>query len=124
MMAFPSEYRIQVWGHIGAKTAVRWYWDATVQKPRRVIDRCVSPPLQTSVVQVQEAWWANFSGHGTWTLGSGTEVAGAPTGDKVTYGRTVWHGEGHMPYFMLSRMPLSPATSGWCTKLLPADDAP
>jgi hypothetical protein len=112
----PPRYRIQVWGHLTENSRFRWYWDATVTKSKEVIDDALDPGKKVQAVKVQEAWWDSFkSRSGAWNLGSGATNPqdGTPTGRGVIYGRTVWHGAGHVPYLMI-RASKAPPGSVWC----------
>jgi hypothetical protein len=114
----PPTYRIQVWGHMAANPQRLWYWDATVTAPRPVINPCRDPATPTAAVKVEESWWSNFNARsGAWDLGSGEidRQTGTPTGTDITYGRTVWHGAGQIPYLMTAG-PDKPPGSGWCVK--------
>ena len=104
------DYRIQVWGYLinpdtGEKKDETWYWDATVMSPKPITNQCLSPALTINTITVQEAYWSSWSSG--WSLGSGDIVNGQPTGysdngkGPVVYGRTDWHAEQHMPYFLL-----------------------
>jgi hypothetical protein len=100
----PRQYRIQVWGHLKESKHFKWYWDALVSGPESVIDDCREPIEQRLAIRVREAWWDNFrKPSGGWALGSGGlyphEIL--PSGNGVNYGRTVWHGAGQLPYWML-----------------------
>ena len=112
----PPQYRIQVWGHLTENSKYRWYWDAVVTKPEQMVNDCLNPPKQLSAVRVREAWWDTFKNpSGAWQLGGGgTDPGnGAPSGSGVTYGRTVWHGAGQLPYLMTAGGKAAPGT-GWC----------
>ena len=108
-----TAYRIQVWGHLVENPQLKWYWDATVSGPEKIVNECLKPTLETEAVKVQEAWWSNFRGPGKWGLGSGelTEEEDVPTGGDVVYGRTVWHGAGQVPYLVTGDAAGNPR---WC----------
>jgi hypothetical protein len=100
-----DSYRIQVWGFLAENPKWKWYWDATVTKAAPVTNNCLQQPQSVKAIRVQEAWWNNFkepAGH--WDLGRGdTSVDGLPNGASVRYGRTVWHAQGQIPYFLIGK---------------------
>ena len=123
----PWHYRIQVWGHLTENAKYKWYWDATVIGPQPVVDECTMPPMHKPAVMVQEAWWDNYkstpgSTTGKWALGSGGMDAqtGLPSGTGLTYGRTVWHGAGQLPYLMTGKTPAAAAQPNWCVSRVSA----
>ena len=97
-----DKYRIQVWGFLTKNPKRKWYWDATVYKPSPVAVSCLKSAGPIKAIKVQEAWWSNFSvPMGTWSLGAGDLGGeGLPTGGNVVYGRSVWHAQGQIPYFL------------------------
>jgi hypothetical protein len=114
-------YRIQTWGHLVENAKWRWYWDARVTLGGTVENDCLSPGKQTPTVKVQEAWWNNFKvPTGQWALGKGemNNANGWPTGRSVVFGRTVWHGDGKIPYFMTGDATSRPT---WCVKRIVAN---
>jgi hypothetical protein len=98
-----ESYRIQVWGYLTENPKkFKWYWDATVSKPAPTINNCVKPAQTVKAMKVQEAWWETFGvSTGKWDLGSG-EIGpdGLPTGNSIAYGRSVWHAQGQLPYYL------------------------
>jgi hypothetical protein len=110
-------YRIQVWGYLTENAKqFKWYWDATVSKPATIANDCVTPSQTVRAIKVQEAWWNTFGvPSGKWDLGSG-EIGsdGLPTGNGTAYGRSVWHAQGQLPYYLTG----SPdgKTVDWCMK--------
>jgi hypothetical protein len=112
----PPNYRIQVWGHLTENPRFRWYWDASVTRSDHVVDQALRPGRKVEAVRVEEAWWDSFKNpSGAWDLGKGSTDPhdGTPTGSEVTYGRTVWHGAGQIPYLMI-KASNSPPGSVWC----------
>lgn len=111
-----DEYRIQVWGYLKEDQKLKWYWDAVVSKPAPVTNDCVKPHTTVKAIRVHEAWWSTFGVRtGKWGLGSGATAAdGLPTGKEVTYGRSVWHAQGGLPYY-LTGSPDGKALD-WCVK--------
>jgi hypothetical protein len=111
-----DSYRIQVWGVLSENPKWKWYWDATVTRPAPITNDCLKPPQTVKAIRVQEAWWNNFSvPAGTWSLGSGDMAAnGLPAGTNVRNGRTVWHAQGQMPYYLIG--PPDGRTVGQCVK--------
>lgn len=112
----PASYRIQVWGHLTENAKFRWYWDATVTHADRVVNDGLAPGREQPALRVEEAWWCSFKNpNGQWELGTGGSdtKTGAPTGTGVTYGRTVWHGTGQLPYTMIHASSASTG-SDWC----------
>jgi hypothetical protein len=110
----PAQYRIQVWGHLAENPKLVWYWDATVAAPHSIQDECLKPPRAIQAVEVREAWWSNFKvASGKWGLGDGELASNGngPTGSGVSYGRTVWHGQGQTPYVMTGNPAGHPT---WC----------
>lgn len=100
----PWHYRIQVWGHLTESARYKWYWDAIVTGPVPVVDDCLKPVIERPAVKVEEAWWETRKNPaGEWTGGSGRidPGTGLPSGEAVTYGRTVWHGAGQLPYLLV-----------------------
>lgn len=106
-----QQYHLQVWGYLAKNPQYKWYWDATVSKPATITNNCLHPPQTVRAMRVQEAWWSNFAavnGNGKngseegWTMGSSGNLGadGMPDGTKVTDGRTVWHAEGQIPYYL------------------------
>src|SRR6266404_1606103 len=94
----------------------KWYWDARVFKPAPITNNCTKPGQTVRAMRVQEAWWSNFPvPTGKWALGSG-EIGpdGLPTGNSGVFGRSVWHAQGQLPYY-LTGDPEGKATD-WCTK--------
>jgi len=112
-------YRIQVWGNLTENPKkFKWYWDATVSKPSPIINNCVKPSQTVRAIKVQESWWNTFGvPTGKWDLGSG-EVGpdGLPTGSSIAYGRSVWHAQGQLPYYLTGN-PEGKAID-WCMKQL------
>jgi hypothetical protein len=111
----PPQYRIQVWGHLAENSKLRWYWDALVTKSQ-VLDDCLAPANLVAAIKVQEAFWSTFKDPaGKWGMGSGAidPRDSAPSGTEITYGRTVWHGAGQLPYLMTAGSN-APAASAWC----------
>jgi hypothetical protein len=100
-----DSYRMQVWGNLTENPKWKWYWDATITKPAAVTNDCVKPAQTVKAIKVREAWWNNFKApEGRWDLGSGDMgVDGLPTGANVKYGRTVWHAQGQLPYYLVGR---------------------
>lgn len=97
------QYRLQAWGFLTGHMQNRWYWDVTVNGPTTLAkDPCgMQSPL--NVVAVQEAWWSNFNGLARWGYGNGAVGAdGVPTGATVSYGRTDYHANGHLPWYMVA----------------------
>ena len=99
-------YKLQVWGHLANNPNLKWYWEASVKPDDSVLNDCVQPPRSFPAVRVQEAWWSNFKGPartGRWTIGKGDVIPGEgiPSGQGVTYGRTVWHGSNKLPYMAI-----------------------
>lgn len=118
----PASYRIQVWGHLAENPKFRWYWDATVTKDDKVTNEGLTPVRAVRAVRVEEAWWCNFKiPAGSWDLGTGAldPRDGSPSGRDVVYGRTVWHGEGRIPYLMI-RGTHAPTGSIWCVNSIVA----
>lgn len=112
----PHQYRIQVWGHLAEAPQDHWYWDASVNGPESVVDDCMAPAAPRLAIRVREAWWDDFKDRsGIWHLGSGATdpESRLPTGEDVTYGRTVWHGAGGLPYLMIGPGPRS-SNPRWC----------
>lgn len=111
-----TRYRIQVWGVLEENPEWKWYWDATVSMNEEITNTCVSPMRTVRAVRVQEAWWSNFKDQdGKWNLGSGeTAPDGLPTGYRIEYGRTVWHAQGRMPYYLIGRP--DGKTVYWCVR--------
>jgi hypothetical protein len=119
-----DSYRIQVWGSLSENPKWKWYWDATVAKPAAITNDCLKPAATVRAIKVQEAWWNNFKAlEGNWNLGTGDMGAdGLPTGAHVSYGRTVWHAQGQIPYFMIGRP--DGRTVGQCMKqMAPVTDS-
>ncbi len=109
-------YHIQVWGYLTENPKFKWYWDARVFKPAPITNNCTKPGQTVRAMRVQEAWWSNFPvPTGKWALGSG-EIGpdGLPTGNSGVFGRSVWHAQGQLPYY-LTGDPEGKATD-WCTK--------
>jgi hypothetical protein len=100
-----NSYRIQVWGGLSENPKWKWYWDATIAKSAPVTNDCLKPVQTVNAIKVQEAWWNNFKApEGNWNQGTGDMGAdGLPTGRNVSYGRTVWHAQGQVPYFLTGR---------------------
>lgn len=89
----PAEYRIQVWGHLLELESWIFYWDAIITK-----DVTAANPFlgNANSLRVREAFW-----RAGWGLGSGdVDGSGLPNGNNMTYGRTVYHAETHLPYYM------------------------
>ncbi len=109
-------YHIQVWGYLTENSNLKWYWDARVFKPSTITNNCTKPGQTVRAMRVQEAWWSNFAvPSGKWGLGSGeTGPDGLPTGNSVVFGRSVWHAQGQLPYY-LTGDPEGKAID-WCTK--------
>ncbi len=111
-------YRLQAWGYVTGHMDNNWYWDVTVNAPVTLPkDPCGLQP-QLTAIEVQEAWWSNFSGKGNWQYGSNGSVGanGIPTGAKVVYGRTDWHSKGHLPWYMVtSGSSVASSSSVMCT---------
>jgi hypothetical protein len=119
-----ESYRIQVWGYLTENPKWKWYWDATVTKPASITNDCLKAAQTVKAIKVQEAWWNNFKAMaGTWNLGAGDMGGdGLPTGTNVKYGRTVWHAQGQLPYFLIGR-PDGKAV-GQCVKsVMPVPDS-
>lgn len=98
-----DSYRIQVWGYLTENPKWKWYWEATVTKPAPVTNNCIKPAQTVKALRIQEAWWSNFKvKEGKWTVGTGdTAGDGMPNGTNVKYGRTVWHAQGQLPYYLI-----------------------
>jgi hypothetical protein len=111
-----DSYRIQVWGYLNENPKWKWYWDATVTEPEAITNNCLKPAQTVRAIKVQEAWWNNFkAAAGTWDLGTGDMGGdGLPAGTNVNYGRTVWHAQGQLPYFLIGRP--DGRTVGQCVK--------
>ncbi len=99
-----TSYRLQAWGYTNSNTRDQWYWDAQVTGPFVMQQDPCNPKAKPTVIAVQEAWWSNFNGSATgWTLGSGSmDSDGVPSGDDVVYGRTDYHADGHLPWYIVS----------------------
>ena len=98
-----ESYRIQVWGVLAEDRKYKWYWDAIVSKVNFVENSCLKSSQSIKSLKVKEAWWSNFKvPSGKWVLGSGDMgFDGQPSGFEVAYGRTVWHGSGQLPYYLI-----------------------
>jgi hypothetical protein len=107
-------YRIQVWGTLIENPKWKWYWDATVSKPAPVTNDCLTPAQTVKALKVQEVWWSNFKVEkGKWGMGAGdVDGEGLPTGAHIVYGRTVWHAQGQLPYYLIGRP--DGKTINWC----------
>lgn len=109
-----DKYHIQVWGNLTENSKWKWYWDATVSKAEPVTNDCLKPAQSVKALKVQEAWWSNFkAAEGKWNLGTGDMGEdGLPTGTNVIFGRTVWHAQGQLPYYLIGKP--DGKTVGWC----------
>lgn len=97
--------------------------EATVSRPALVTNTCLSPGRSAKAIKVQEAWWSNFTGAGKWSLGSGdVNSDGLPTGTGVAYGRTVWHAQGQLPYYLTGSA--DGKTVDWCANEVTAGALP
>jgi hypothetical protein len=98
-----DSYRIQVWGYLTENPKWKWYWDATISKAAALTNDCLKPAQHVRAIKVQEAWWNNFKiKEGMWDLGAGTlDGDGLPAGTSIKYGRTVWHSQGQLPYYII-----------------------
>jgi hypothetical protein len=103
-----QQYHLQIWGYLTRNPKFKWYWDATVSRPSPMTNHCVHPAQTVEAMKVQEAWWSNFAtlngqeNSDGWTMGSSghLETDGMPDGTEVRDGRTVWHAEGQIPYYL------------------------
>jgi hypothetical protein len=64
-------------------------------------------------IKVEEAEWDAYNGKpGRFHLGNGEIRDDMPTGNGIAYGRTVWHGNGGVPYSFVGAN--APGGGGWC----------
>jgi hypothetical protein len=125
-----QQYRLQIWGYLAKNPQYKWYWDATVSKPALITNNCLHPPQTVKALRVQEAWWSNFAALNgnakngaveSWTMGSTGNLGadGMPDGTGVRNGRTVWHAEGQIPYYLTG--PPDGRTVRKCIYTMPAN---
>jgi hypothetical protein len=90
----------------------RWYGDDIVTKVNHLVNDCL-PGSPVGGSKVEEAEWDAYNGkEGKFHLGNGEIRDGTPTGNGIIYGRTVWHGNGSVPYSLVGAH--APTGSGWC----------
>ena len=104
-----TTYRLQIWGTLANETTARWYWDVIFRPPATIYNPCwPGPKKKRTTIGVTEAWWMRKPGMkvGAWKMGDGEIMNGVPSGVMTRYGRTTYHAEGPIPYWLTT----SPST--------------